>query len=140
MTIQDILDYISETPANSNINVLKTMVQQVAEADNPDLSGITAGADQILSGYKSVDKDGKEVTEELYKESCLNPRCDTYNQKYYNKVGKIVTKEEYQKECPLNVNKIAEIINNVYEIVPVFGLVVHILLYSSSVTTKPSLL
>ena len=62
MTIQDILDYISETPANSNINVLKTMVQQVAEADNPDLSGITAGADQILSGYKSVDKDGKEVT------------------------------------------------------------------------------
>ena len=62
MTIQDILDYISESPANSNINVLKTMVQQVAEADNPDLSGITAGADQILSGYKSVDKDGKAVT------------------------------------------------------------------------------
>lgn len=62
MTIQDILNYISETPANSNINVLKTMVQQVAEADNPDLSGVTAGADQILSGYKSVDKDGKEVT------------------------------------------------------------------------------
>ena len=62
MTIQDILDYISNSPANSNVNVLKTMVQQVAEADNPDLSGITAGADQILSGYKSVDKDGKAVT------------------------------------------------------------------------------
>lgn len=62
MTIQDILNYISESPANSNVNVLKTMIQQVAEADNPDLSGVTAGADQILSGYKSVDKDGKEVT------------------------------------------------------------------------------
>lgn len=62
MTIQDILDYISNSPANSNVNVLKTMVQQVAEADNPDLSGITAGASQILSGYKSVDKDGKAVT------------------------------------------------------------------------------
>ena len=62
MTIQEILDYIAKTPENANVNVLKTMVQQVAEADNPDLSGITAGASQILSGYKSVDKDGKAVT------------------------------------------------------------------------------
>lgn len=61
MTIQKILEYVRETPNNTNANVLVGMLRDLQEGDNPDLSHITAGAEQILKGFESVDKKGTKV-------------------------------------------------------------------------------
>lgn len=61
MTINKIIEHIMETPSNTNPNVLKGMLENLTEGDNPDLSHITATADKILVGYESVDKEGQKV-------------------------------------------------------------------------------
>ena len=61
MTEQHILDYVMNTPGNTNPAVLKGMLESLKEGDNPDLSFITAGAAQILSGYIGADKDANKV-------------------------------------------------------------------------------
>ena len=61
MTIQDIINYVVNSPENSNPNVLLPMLESLMTSDNINLSGITATADKILNGYKSVDTAGKEV-------------------------------------------------------------------------------
>ena len=61
ITVGKIIEHIMETPSNSNPNVLKGMLEQLQNGDNPDLSHITATADKILVGYESVDKEGQKV-------------------------------------------------------------------------------
>lgn len=61
MTIKEIIAHINKCECNDNANVLRTMLRELQESDNPDLSGITATAATILAGYKSVDTEGNEV-------------------------------------------------------------------------------
>lgn len=61
ITKQDVINYVMKTPGNTNPAVLNCLLTQLMASDNPDLSGITATADKILSGYQSVDTTGAEV-------------------------------------------------------------------------------
>lgn len=64
MTIKDVMDYIYETPHNTNPTILYQKMVELMGSDNPDLSVITAGADKILEGYVSVDQEGHPVNGE----------------------------------------------------------------------------
>ena len=49
---------------------------------------------------KWYDKDGNEVTEEAYHESCdPKPTCEIKDGKYYDANGNVVTEEEYKASC-----------------------------------------
>ena len=61
MTVEKVIEYILKTPENVNPNVLRGMLKQLQEGDNPDLSFVTATADKILTGYKGASTTGTEV-------------------------------------------------------------------------------
>ena len=61
MTIQDIMNYVLETPHNINPTILKQKLVELMGSDNPDLSIITATAEQILRDFVGVDKEGVRV-------------------------------------------------------------------------------
>lgn len=61
MTVEKVIEYVLKTPENVNPNVLRGMLKQLQEGDNPDLSFVTATADKILTGYKGASTTGTEV-------------------------------------------------------------------------------
>ena len=61
MTINKIIDYVLKTPGNTNPNVLRGMLKALQTGDNPDLSIITATAEDIKTGKVSVDVEGNKV-------------------------------------------------------------------------------
>ena len=61
MTIEKVIDYVLTSPYNTNGNVLRCMLKELQEGDNPELDVITATAEDIVYGKVGVDKLGNKV-------------------------------------------------------------------------------
>ena len=61
MTVKTIINYLVKNHDCINPNVLRGMLQQLQTGDNPDLSVITAKAEDIAYGKVGVDEEGNQV-------------------------------------------------------------------------------
>ena len=60
MNKQDVLDYVSNTPCNTNVNVLTSMLDRLMASDNLDTSDATATVADILQG-KTAYANGNKI-------------------------------------------------------------------------------